>query len=237
MPSIPSDYPTIIVTARVRSGGYGGSASSGFQAGGIYDSLFIDMSPPPVVDDPPIDGSFQPPPTLFAEDGYAIEPGLAQRFRLSILSIQTKLGNAPGNSVIATSNNQLIAFDELYAKYLTLDFRISFTLTFPPGFGGTVGRIDDGYLSTIKNSTVQGYDSIPNGITFMILHELSHITQASSDFHEQKLNSYIARGGVVANWGSSPEFIETERYANRIARDIALALNIPLMNVEPTHGY
>lgn len=237
MPSIPNDYPTIVVTARVRAGGYGGNAASGFQGGGIYDSLFIDMGPPPVSEEPPTDGSFQPPPTLYPEEGYGLDPQLASRFRLAILNTYTKLGNAPGNGVISTSNNQLISYDELYSKYLSLDFRVSFTLVFPPGFGGTVGRTDDGYLSTIKNSTVEGYDSIPNGITFMILHELSHITQASSDFHEQKLNSYIARGGTVQNWGSSPEFVETEKYANRIARDIALALNIPLMSVEPTHGY
>ncbi len=227
----------IIVTARIIpltwDVGTGSTPGGSLGRGGFYADDIGESDPVT----PPTDGTYQPPPDIIVDPAVIVTQAIQQalnRFAMNRLGVHVAIGNAPATTLITTNNGNFVSIDELYSNWLNLDFRLS-SRTFPTGFGGQVEGKGP-WQSSFSPATLTGYDADSHGSIYLALHELAHTTFASTDFLTEQYGIYRARGGLDANWASSPEFILTEKYANDIARDLAVALELPVM-ANPTHGY
>jgi len=77
--------------------------------------------------------------------------------------------------------------------------------------------------------TLVRYNGIANGINFVVLHELAHMTDAAMDYYYEL---FTAPGDYMKNGG----FERNERFANDIARAIANHSNMDVLSREDAAG-
>ena len=231
---------TIVVTARLIPR-YGALSTPiinepGPQQGGFYEN----QATPFEFEAPPTDGSYQPPPAVLIEPVTLIPADVQaaiNRLSIAINRIDTLLKNVDAFRAVSTNDGRVLTIDQIYTNWLNLSFLITFNQTFRPGFGGEVrGSRDIGWQSRMDRNTLVGYDRNLNGLVFVTIHELGHTTQESVEYLQSQYDAFLGRGGIDSEWSFSPEFADTERYANDIVRDILNILGLPVM-ANPTHGY
>lgn len=70
-------------------------------------------------------------------------------------------------------------------------------------------------------STVTGYDAHPNGLDFIMLHEVMHMTPEGQAYNALMWELHLQAGGTFATFnGSSDVFRSGEVYINAAARSV-----------------
>jgi hypothetical protein len=234
--------PELVVTARLlplsyyNGGGGGGGGIVGASPSFYTSAPDMEALPP---EQGPTDGSVQPPPTVYFEEGLsAAETAALNRFRLTVQSIHVKLGATYASQTIPSGSGTNITLSDIYSHNLWLNFKITLTTSYRTGAGGEVKTFADGSsLSSMRASTLTGYDAFgESGRNYLALHELSHTLPIATSFFNTQYQTFLAFGGSDANWESSANHAIAERYVNTIAKRLAEALGIPIME-NPPHGY
>lgn len=203
----------------------------------IYAEITVDNSSFPV-DQPPVDGSYQPPPNVLMEDNDPLTPE-ALRFKLRLADVHQRLGNAQASKEFLGKLGIKTDIGELYANNLNLDFLITKNVQYLKGFGGGVSNKADGsgFRSSMARETLSGYDKHEvKGLNYLAIHELIHTTPSATKAYDAAFKAFIARGGNEQDFGFSPELASVENAINSLTRDVLIELGLSFLD-NPTHGY
>jgi hypothetical protein len=141
----------------------------------------------------------------------------------------------PDNAIIRFDNGRTMTGRELKSLWLRIDFTIT-----DFNYGTDRGGATIGLESRINFDTVRGYAAYgpagangQAGLSFLIFHEMAHMTVIGSDFYRGQFDAFMARRGTVPAdiWrhqfdGDDIEFRRTEQYANIAAIEMMRAAGL-----------
>lgn len=129
------------------------------------------------------------------------------------------IDNLPNDAVITFKNNVTMTGAELKDWWRRANFLVTDRTDFGMDRAGAVV----GTLSQFNADAVLGWDAHPNGLAFIMLHEIVHMTPAARAFD---LQMWTAHNGPLSTYNRhSPQFVENEQYANYAAREILRAVD------------
>lgn len=205
----------------------------------IFAELTLENSATPPL---PIDPE-SAPPAVSLEDGITLTPAEEQvraRMIARIIAISTRIGQIPdalSKSFVPKNGAFPVTLDEIYSNLLNLDFELTKNASYPDGYGGSLVPVLDGWLSSIKVTTLTGYDAHgTKGLNYLILHELAHTLPQAEAYYMQQYSLYIARSDKESGFSISIEFQRNENYSNSLAKAIGDLIDLPAID-EPPFGY
>lgn len=193
-------------------------------------------------DSPGYDG---PPIIVFVTDeaNRAAVTAAATKLKAALEAINEEIQNLSDTDTVTLKDGSTVTGAELKGLWEQATFTVSDrTSILSDSAGGAV----TGMNSEMHFSTVDGWSAAdPNGLKFIALHEIAHMSPEGQAYGQQQWNEHRAADGDLTNTAEdqatynkdSIDFVQNEQYANHAARELARMLDIPDMATNPTHGY
>ncbi|WBY06672.1 hypothetical protein PIB19_14095 [Sphingomonas sp. 7/4-4] len=174
---------------------------------------------------------------------------VAQKFKQELIALYHTGAAIPiltGTHSIPCIGN--VTGRELYSIINNLKFSIT-TQNFGEGRAGANyhGTTDGNSVPVSLNATaVKAYAgaSLPNGISYLVAHEIAHTLNAMQTYNKQLWEAYVTGAGAgltyeqqVAQYPNSDQFKENEARANTVGRAIQALMNRSASGFTPTYGY
>jgi len=143
----------------------------------------------------------------------------------AIIRVTRGLDKMPGNHILTMDDGRTVNGHELKQLWSKTDFVVNEkNHLYGNGFRtGEANRNNGNPVVSFNIDIIEKYKNVgTGGENHLILHELSHITEAGHSFYAELANS----GGEYTD----DEFNQNERYANDIARAIAHHCGIPTLS-------
>ena len=131
-------------------------------------------------------------------------------------------------AVLTFRNGQTMTGAEIKNLWNKIDFLVTDRNNFGMDRGGAVVR----FLSQMNVNTVTGYDAWPNGLSFISMHEMMHMTDIGKAYDLANWQAYSAAGGTLANYNSSNSYFrDNESFVNNAANSLVEKLGLPITPV------
>lgn len=149
----------------------------------------------------------------------AEEKAALAEFMANIEAIDAAIADLSDNAILTLPNGSVVTGAELKDMWAKTDFTVNEIGTnyLNNSFRGEADYNHGNPQVSLNLDTVQRYGSQTGGMSFLVLHELGHMTLAGRSYLES-----AAPGGI-----STEEDLVNERIANDIARAIANAAGMP----------
>lgn len=146
----------------------------------------------------------------------------AQKLTDQVAKLTPEIDKLRDDAKITFKNGVTMTGAEIKSWWRKADFLVTDRNNFGTDRGGAV----IGTLSQFHFSTVNGWALHENGLSFIMIHEVMHMTQAAKDFDKLMWERHLAAGNDLSNYdGRSEYFRENERYVNDAAQKVLTTSN------------
>lgn len=163
---------------------------------------------------------------LTAEEQAAVD-ALVQ----AVVAATQAINEIPADAQITLSNGDTVSGAELKLLWQSTDFTINDNAIYENGSGRGEADYNHGDpMVSLNIDNLVGYNVHgAEGMNYLVLHELGHMTSAG-----REMNQLVYADGILEE--GSPEWIENERIANDIAKAIGDHAGMPILD-NPAGGY
>lgn len=149
----------------------------------------------------------------------------ADRLTTVVHDLTDKISHLSNSDILMFRNGQSMTGAEIKSLWNKIDFLVTDRNNFGLDRGGTVV----GYLSQMNLNTVAGYDAWSNGLSFIAMHEMMHMTDIGKAYDLANWQAYSAGGGTLANYNSSNSYFrDNESFVNNAANSLVQMLGLPI---------
>jgi hypothetical protein len=143
--------------------------------------------------------------------------------KAEIEALDLKFAALPDGQLFTMKNGVVVTGAELKAWWDSLDFRVT-DREFSTGSGAVLNGI-----SNINWDALGGWSETPNGLSFIILHELTHSSPLGTRYNAEAFGLHRAFGGTRETWDENAFWFDVnEEFANWGAAIIMMGLGIPI---------
>lgn len=171
----------------------------------------------------------------------------ANKLMQGIIDLTSVIDTLPDFTNIIMADGSKMTALELKELWATIDFKVT-DASPQPGRAGAYDDVTRTATFFLKDDsgdlTISGWEAWPNGLNFIMLHEVIHSSTRGQTVDQTQWDNFkAANPGRGTQWWEdnypfSVQFEENEEYANVGARNIATETQLTLHDLfDPTNGY